>query len=511
MATQLLVGDDAGNEVRGGAGPDVIYGFNPQGPQAQITSITASRVATGLDQPLFVTAPPGDASRLFIVEKTGRIDILDLYSGKVLPQPFLNLSDQIVTAEEEGLLGLAFHPDFAMNGLFYVNLVNRNGDTEIRRYQAEPAGNVADPATGQIVIGVDQPNFTNHKGGWLQFGTDGTLYAGLGDGGGTGDPDNNAQNTGRLLGKILRLDVNADGFPADPARNYSIPADNPFVGTSGAGEVWAYGLRNPWRPSFDRATGDLYIADVGQNREEEINIGAKGGNYGWPVLEGRLSYKPGVLTGGSSIAPIYTYDHDVGRSITGGYVYRGPSDGLQGQYFLSDFGSARLWTLQKTSSGWSVVDRTKQVMPDAGAINQPTSFGEDARGNLYLIDYDGDVFRLTPQVSSADMSDTLFGGDGGDMIYGGSSADWLEGDAGNDTLIGGPGADRFVVTPGGGADLVIDFNGSEGDQFQMAPGLRETGVTERLGGSLVTFSDGASMQLMGVPISQVSPSWFVPS
>jgi len=509
MCAQSLVGDDGANRIDGTAGADLIYGFNPQGPQAEIGAITATRVAMGLPQPLFATAPPGDASRLFVVGEGGRIDILDLASGAILPQPFLDLSSQVNTEGEEGLLGLAFHPDFAANGLFYVNLINRNGDTEIRQYRVDSSGNQADVNSQQLVLGVDQPDFTNHKGGWLQFGPDGFLYASLGDGGGTGDPNNNAQNTFSLLGKILRLDVNADLFPADPSKNYAIPADNPFAGGGGAGEVWALGLRNPWRPSFDRATGDLYIADVGQSQQEEIDLGAKGTNYGWPVLEGPLSYKPGPLAGGGSVPPIYSYGRDQGSSVTGGYVYRGTSEGLQGQYVFADFGSARIWTLRQTDNGWSAVDRTEQVKPDAGSISQPTSFGEDGRGNLYVIDFGGDVFRLTPQTDSKDLGDTLLGGDGPDMIYGGSDLDWLQGDAGNDTLVGGLGPDRFVVTPGGGADFVADFSAGEGDRFQLAPGLTEAGVTARSGGSLVSFSDGSTMLLAGITPDRVSPDWFL--
>jgi len=510
MTTRLLVGDDTGNLLQGGNDSDLIYGFNPQGPQAQITGITANRVATGLNQPLFATAPPGDASRLFIVGKTGRIDVLDLSTGQLQPQPFLNLSAEIAAPGEQGLLGLAFHPAFATNGLFYVNLNNVNGDTEIRRYQAAPSANQADPASAQLVLAVDQPNgFTNHKGGWLGFGPDGYLYAGLGDGGGAGDPFNNAQNPDSLLGKILRLDVNADAFPADPAQNYAIPVSNPFASGAGADEVWAYGLRNPWRASFDRGPGDLYIADVGQNASEEINLGSAGTNYGWRVFEGLEPFTPGPLTGGVATPPIHAYSRASGTSITGGYVYRGESEGLHGQYFFADFGSSRVWTLQNNGIAWSAVERTQQIVTDAGAIDQPTSFGEDARGNLYLTDLDGDVFRLTPQTASNDLGDQLLGGGGDDMIFGGSGVDLLRGDAGNDTLTGGRGADVFAFAPGGGADLVNDFNGAEGDRVQMAGGLTQV-FSDHLGGALATFSDGSSVLLAGLSPDQVSPGWFVP-
>ena len=271
----LIVGNDGSNTLLGGAADDVIYGFDPNGPQAQVSTIAANRLASGLTQPLFATAPPGDLDRLFVVEKTGAIRILDLTGGSVLPTPFLDVSSQISAAGESGLLGLAFDPGFAGNGFFYVNLVNRSGDTEIRGYHVSSSNpHVADPGAS-LVITIDQPGFTNHKAGWLGFGPDGYLYAALGDGGGAGDPLGSGQDIESLLGKMLRLDVSADAFPADPNRNYASPADNPFVGIAGADEVWALGLRNPWRASFDRATGELFIADVGQGTWEEIDIGAR--------------------------------------------------------------------------------------------------------------------------------------------------------------------------------------------------------------------------------------------
>jgi glucose/arabinose dehydrogenase len=242
-------------------------------------------VATGLTQPLFAGAPPGDTSRLFIVQKTGQIKILDFASGQVLATPFLDLSGQILSDGERGLLGLAFDPNFASNGLFYVNLINTSGNTEIRSYHVSSNPNVADPNFTPIIT-IPQPPAGNHKAGWLGFGPDGYLYAALGDGGGGGDPFHSGQDINSLLGKILRIDLHGDDFPADPARNYHVPSDNPFVGTNGADEIFAFGLRNPWRPSFDRGLGDFYIADVGQNQWEEIDIGQKGANYGWSAYEG---------------------------------------------------------------------------------------------------------------------------------------------------------------------------------------------------------------------------------
>jgi glucose/arabinose dehydrogenase len=240
----LIIGDDGNNSLSGTDGADLIYGFDPNGPQGNVSSIAATRVASGLSQPLFAGAPPGDFGRLFIVEKTGDIKILNLRTGQVLATPFLDVTGEVFTDSECGLLGLAFDPDFAHNGFFYVNLVtNTNGQiqTEIRRYQVSASDpNIADPASATTIITINQP-FGNHKGGWLGFGPDGDLYASLGDGGSGGDPFGNGQNIDSLLGKMLRIDVHGDDFPNDPLRNYKIPADNPFVGTAGAD---ASGLRD---------------------------------------------------------------------------------------------------------------------------------------------------------------------------------------------------------------------------------------------------------------------------
>jgi Ca2+-binding RTX toxin-like protein len=237
--------------------------------------------------------------------------------------------------------------------------------------------------------------------------------------------------------------VHSDAFPGDPTRNYAVPADNPFVGTDGADEIFAFGLRNPWRPSFDRGLGDLYIADVGQDRWEEIDFGQKGANYGWNAFEGPVAFPGGdpVNNAGPLAFPIYAYDHTVGHSITGGYVYRGEGEALQGQYFFADFIQAKVFTLRFDGSSWVATDRTAQITTDFGAINDPSSFGEDARGNLYLVDFDGDVFKLTPTVASADQGDVLRGMDGNDMLFGGSGNDTLDGGPGADILIGGAGID----------------------------------------------------------------------
>ena len=353
VSANLIVGDDAGTVLTGTSGDDLIYGFDPNGPQGQVTQINATRIAdgtTGLFQPLFAGSPPGDYERLFIVQKNGLVKILDLQTQQILSPPFLNVFDEIDTSGERGLLGLEFDPNFAENGFIYVNLIEKDSlNTEIRRYQVSADNpNLIDPASETLIMTIEQPAGSNtHKAGWLEFGPDGYLYVALGDGGLPYDQNGDAQNPDSLLGKMLRIDVSADAFPGDDTRNYSIPADNPFVGVDGADEVWALGLRNPWRNGFDRATGDLYIADVGQNAWEEINWGAAAANYGWDQYEGTLDLTPThpgePISIGDLTFPIFEYGDGIdgnannGFSVTGGYVYRGPSEGLQGYYFFADF------------------------------------------------------------------------------------------------------------------------------------------------------------------------------
>jgi glucose/arabinose dehydrogenase len=451
MAPNLIVGGDGGQTLSGTGGADLIYGFDPNGAAANPSGIAATRVASGLSQPLFVTAAPDDPSRIFVVEKTGLIKIVDITgeeSGifQVKATPFLDLSMQINPAGEGGLLGLVFDPNYAQNGLFYVNLINTAGDTEIRRYQVSGNPDVANAASAQLVITVEQPAAQNHKAGWLGFGPDGMLYAALGDG---GSDANTAQNINSLLGKVLRLDVHGDDFPGDATRNYAIPAGNPFAGaTAGADEIWAMGLRNPWRDSFDRATGELFIADVGAGTWEEVDIGAVGANYGWPLAEGPAgSQDPGLTR------PIFSYNHGIGSSITGGYVYRGPSEQLHGQYFYADFITEFVATLRLVDGNWVSTDRTAQIAPNVGTIDSISSFGEDARGNLYIVDHGGEVFRLTPTGTSLDGADVIAAGAGDDWAFAGSGDDRVKGEAGNDTLAGMAGDD---LLDGGAGDDAID-------------------------------------------------------
>src|SRR5262245_37412095 len=359
----------------------------------------------GLSVPLFATAPPGDTARLFVVEKGGAIKIIDLGTQQIRSTPFLTVT-QISTAGEGGLLGLAFHPDYEFNGFFYVNVINVSGATEIRRYRVlgDPlTSNVADSSSAFLIISIDQPaGLTNHKAGWLGFGQDRFLYAALGDGGGAGDPGENAQNLNSLLGKILRIDVNNDDF-SDPNVNYAIPSSNPFAGANpGRDEIWSYGLRNPFRNSFDRLTGDFYIADVGQDRREEVNVATAGSgagagvNFGWDDMEGNLCFEPMLnCATADRVRPVIEYAHNgnaCSGSVTGGYVYRGTAiPGLQGTYFYADFCQGFVRSFRFAGGAATEQFEWVALRPPGGSI---TSFGEDAAGELYIMTAGGGLFRI---------------------------------------------------------------------------------------------------------------------
>lgn len=366
----------------------------------------ARRVATGFDQPLFVAPVPGD-DRLFVVEKTGKIRILNPRTGAIAAAPFLDVGTLISTDGERGLLGFATAPDFAASHVFYLYLTNPQGNIEVRRYRTTAINpDIGDPASADVILTIPHPGFSNHNGGWIGFGSDNLLYIGTGDGGGSGDPNGNAQNRNALLGKMLRIDPARDDFPADNNRDYGIPAANPFAGGGGAPEVLAYGLRNPFRNSFDG--NKLYIGDVGQNAVEEVDIllttdGAI--NFGWPILEGTRAFGPGSTNG--LTPPVAEYAHGNGRfegnSITGGLVYRGPVTELQGQYIFGDFVNARIWSLPAatltrgaTQPSSAFTDRLLVFSPDAGGYTNPVAFGSDRSGNLYILDFDGEIFVIEP-------------------------------------------------------------------------------------------------------------------
>ncbi len=341
-------------------------------------------VAGGLSSPLFLTAPPGD-SRLFVVERAGRVRIVE--DRQLLGQPYLDISDRVGTAGEGGLLSIAFHPDYASNGYVFTSYTDRDGNSRIERYTVTGDPNLVDASSAKLILTVDQP-FSNHNGGLIVFGPDGRLYFGLGDGGRGGDPLGSGQNTGTLLGSMLRIDVDA----GDP---YAIPSDNPFVGDpDGRDEIWAYGLRNPWRFSFDREAGVLYVADVGQNRWEEVNAvpsTSAGVNYGWNIMEGRHCFAPteGCDQNGL-VLPVVEYDHGNGCSVTGGYAYRGSAiPELRGHYFYSDYCGGFLRSFK--FSGGVATDEREWDVGDLGGV---FSFGEDAQGELYILSSNGRVYRL---------------------------------------------------------------------------------------------------------------------
>jgi glucose/arabinose dehydrogenase len=345
------------------------------------------QVARGFNQPIGISHASDGSGRLFVIEQAGRIRILR--AGEVLNEPFLDIRDRVGSdASERGLLGLAFHPSYHENGYFYVNYTDRSGSTVIARFQV--SGDNPDralPDSEQRLLHVPQP-YGNHNGGVTKFGPDGYLYIGLGDGGSGGDPQNNGQSLDSLLGAVLRIDVNS----GDP---YAIPPDNPFINGEGQPEIWAYGLRNPWRFSFDRLTGDLYIGDVGQNSFEEINFqpakAPGGANYGWNIMEAFDCFSASSCDQTGLTLPVFSYPtrFEGSCAVTGGYVYRGASlMEWHGTYIFGDFCSGLVWGLKQVSQGeWE-----DQVLFRTGF--RITSFGEDERGELYLADYAGGIYQL---------------------------------------------------------------------------------------------------------------------
>ena len=342
-------------------------------------------VATGLDNPAWIGAPPGDA-RLFVVEQPGRILILE--RGRLRREPFLDIRDRVGFGGERGLLSVAFHPRYAENGWLFVNYTDRNGDTRVERYTAGPDPDLADERSARLVLTVHQP-YRNHNGGLVMFGPDGMLWIGMGDGGSGGDPEGHGQDRGDLLGDLLRVDV-------DHGEPYAVPRDNPFVGRPGLRpEIWAWGLRNPWRFCFDPATSLLYIADVGQGRFEEIDVsplGAAGLNYGWNRMEGSHCFSPPACDRSGLALPVVEYDHTQGCSITGGFVYRGSAiPRLAGHYFFADY--CRGWVRSFRYDHGRVLDCRQWSLGEVGSV---TSFGEDAAGELYILTQEGRVLRLAP-------------------------------------------------------------------------------------------------------------------
>lgn len=392
--TGLVSGLTAGQaEIRattGGVSGSTVITVAPIPPEIP-GGVALQEVTAGLSFPVYLTSPPGD-ERLFIVEKGGAIRVVK--GGTLLDAPFLDLTDQVATRREEGLLGLAFAPDYASSGQFFVHYTHLSGNIRISRFQVSADPDRAEPASETVVLPVDHPG-VSHNGGQISFGPDGFLYIAVGDGGSrNGNDRGRGQSLGDLLGNVLRIDVSS-GLP------YAVPPDNPFVATAGARpEVWSYGLRNPWRFSFDRATGDLYIADVGEQRWEEVNVSAasagagRGANYGWSRMEGPDCMQGEGCDRTGLVLPLLEYDHLSGCSITGGYVYRGSRiPALQGHYLYADFclGWVRSFRLE---GGAAVENREWPTLRPGGAV---TSFGEDTQGELYLLTAEGQAFKIVPQ------------------------------------------------------------------------------------------------------------------
>ena len=399
--------------------------------------LTTRRVASGLTRPVFVCSPPGDTERLFIVEQrsgsTGRIKILDLTTETILSTPFLQISG-VNTSSEQGLLGMAFHPNYAENGYFYVNYT-KSGDTFIERYEVSSNPNIADSSSGYVIWSADQP-YTNHNSGPIQFNPiDGYLYFTTGDGGSGGDPGNRSQDiTNQPMGKLFRLDVDS-GSP------YSIPPDNPFVGITGDDEIYAYGLRNPWQFDFD-TDGTLYLGDVGQNAYEEINVvpydEIAGANFGWKCYEGDHTYS----TSGCDPASTMTFPAvEIAQggspyrcSITGGTVYSGNNiPSLQGTYFFGDYCSEQIWSFRWNGS--SVIDyqeRTSELIPETGSIDSPVCFGRDGQGEVYICDLGGEIYKI----ESVGEPETVYVGAGESYS---TISDAIDGQSSGDTILVAPG------------------------------------------------------------------------
>ncbi len=367
-------------------------------------AIKAEPVVTGLSSPVDITHAGDGSGRLFIILQGGRIVIFD--GVQILSPPFLDITSLVSSGGERGLLGAAFHPNYGGNGFFYVSYTDSAGDSVIARYSVSLDPNRADSTSGVILLTIPQP-FSNHNGGQLHFGPDGYLYIGIGDGGSGGDPQNNGQDLGTLLGKIIRIDVDS-GLP------FTVPPDNPFVGIVGAREeIWSYGLRNPWRFSFDRLTGDMFIGDVGQGSWEEVDFqpanSTGGENYGWRLMEGNSCFNPAInCNNGTLTLPILVYDHSVGCSVTGGYLYRGSKNpNLNGLYLYGDFCSGLIWGAQEDGlGGWN----TTVLLDTNFSIS---TFGEDESGEIYfahLSATDGAIYQVVQSTSSTNSASASSGG-----------------------------------------------------------------------------------------------------
>jgi glucose/arabinose dehydrogenase len=434
--------------------------------QANAQSIDTMRIANGITRPVEIAHAPGDDSRLFIVEKQGRIRIINLETNTLLSTPFLDINSIVgggtSTGDERGLLGLAFHPNYAQNGYFFVYYTNNSSDTQISRYSVSSNLNVADSSSAKSIMNIDQP-YSNHNGGCIKFDCNGYLLIGTGDGGSGNDPGNRSQDiTNQLLGKILRIDIDtANGVP------YAIPADNPFVGVTGDDEILHYGMRNPWKIYVDPETCDLYIGDVGQNAREEIDIVSgdlRGANFGWRCMEANgCTGLSGCTCNASSLTdPVYSYNQGSnGYSVTGGVVYRGCAiPDLQGTYFFADYGSTNIWSLRYSGGSYTGFLNRNELETASGGygVDNISSFGTDANGEVYIADQSGgEIFKIIP--SSGDVScETYPNGDiNEDCLVNGSDLAIVLGFWGSTT---GGDLDGDGVTGGSDLAIVLGFWGA---------------------------------------------------
>ncbi|MCG7392854.1 PQQ-dependent sugar dehydrogenase [Microvirga sp. ACRRW] len=458
----VINGDNGSNSLLGTEAAEIVYGFTSH--DSQTASIQATKVASGFAWPgliLAMSAPPNDPDHMFIVQRNGIIKVLDIATGQAKAAPFLDVSSEVPMTGEQGMLGFTFDPNYDDNGYVYVYMSTHSGDVEIRRYTTSADDpHAIDPGSKHIVKTIDFPEDTNrHRSGWMDFGPDGYLYVAVGD----AQSGANAQRLDNPFGKVLRLDVHGDDFPDDPGRNYAVPADNPrtiagIAGDASGTGIFAAGLRNPWKGGFDRATGELYVSDVGEMKAEEINLIRSGANYGWSQTEGYFNEAqyPDYTN------PIHAYTRSVGTTVVGGYVYRGQEDAFHGQYFFGDYNKHKVWTMGVGDSVRPpVTDITLDIEDDFGRLRSPLVFGEDALGNLYMATALGDLMTLTPQTTSFDEADLIDAGGGDDVVYSGAGDDTVFGGTGNDALNGMSGNDSLD----GGADQDRMLGGRGNDTY----------------------------------------------
>lgn len=496
VGADTILGGEGADTLLGGDDNDTIYGHSTADLNLSAGNIGATLLANVGSGAVFATGAPGDNGFLYALKKDGG-QIIRINTTTGAQSTFLDIPDgQLSSGQEQGVLSIAFHPDYATNGRLFAFLTNAAGDVQLREYARLPGDPpTADPVPVKTIITIPHPNSTVHNGDSLAFGPDGYLYMSTGDGGGLNDPNDNAQNINVLLGKILRIDVNGDDFPADPTKNYAIPADNPFAGaTPGADEIWASGLRNPWRISFDSLTGDFYVADVGASAREEVNFDAAGGpgglNYGWDYREGTLQGpSPPPNPPIAFTDPVFDYPRDFGRSVTGGYVYHGPAAGLQGAYFFADFITGRLVTLRVVNGvAEDAIDHRPQVV--GANLSQISSFGTDNSGNLYVVTLPGAIYRLNPGVAAGDGADTIGGGAGNDKLFGGEGNDILNGDAGADSLHGGA---RDDIMRGGADNDIYVINNTNDTVDESVAGSSGIDTVQ----SAITFSLSNTARILG--------------